>query len=94
MGGRGVMNQARSPSLILYLWFDRQRLEASMLYSRPVFHYSPTFVMIDPPGNESTGRSGAGGWGHVRCWVEPVQGVIMLLSAQSFNYTSALFSET
>lgn len=52
-GGWSMMNYIRPPSLIFYLFFDRAS-EASMPSS---IYYNPTFIMIDPPRNKSTGGS-------------------------------------
>lgn len=56
-GGGRMMNHIRPPCLIFYLFFDRAS-EASMPSS---IHYNPTFIMIDPPRNKSTGGRGDAG---------------------------------
>lgn len=64
--------------LILFLFFDKVASEARVLSLRPVIHY--VHLYYDTSKRKQLHRGGCGGG---------ITRVIILPSAQSFNYTSA-----
>lgn len=73
-------------TLILYLWFDRQRQRPACCPQglQSITPPPPPFIMIDPPDTRATGGPGVGG--HIECWVQVFQGCHR--AALRFRYTS------